>query len=241
VPMRKEELERYARVRLGGSRVLTRIKIMLEFTQAYDADRGDQHLVRMALERNRAALERLFGQYRPHLHHAALRLCGCPEEAEDALQDGLFSAFQHLHHFQARSQFSTWLTRIVINATLMRLRKRRNRMMTSIDQEDQNGRTFAGTLRDDAFDPEAAYAEREAFEILQRRLYALPQSYRDIFWLRDVEGLSTEEAANALGVSEGTVKSALHRARVKLAKVAGEPTVQKSRPVRVADSTICEK
>jgi RNA polymerase sigma-70 factor (ECF subfamily) len=211
---------------------------MLEFTQAYDADRGDQQLIRMALERDQSALERLFGQYRPHLYQTALRLCGCPEEAEDALQDGLFSAFQHLHHFQARSQFSTWLTRIVINSTLMRLRKRRNRVMISIDQQDQNEGDFSGALRDEGPDPEAAYAEREAFEILQRRLRALPQSYRDIFWLRDVEGLSTEEAANALGVSKGTIKSALHRARAKLAKVAGEPKVQKSRRVRVVGSTI---
>jgi RNA polymerase sigma-70 factor, ECF subfamily len=210
---------------------------VLEFGESCDRDRGDRYLVRMALERDQTALERLFEQYRPRLYQTALRLCGCPEDAEDALQDGLFSAFQHLDHFQARSQFSTWLTRIVINATLMRLRKRGNRMMISIDREDQNGCDLAGTLRDDAPDPEAAYAEREAFEILQRRLHALPQSCRDILWLRDIQELSTEEVANALGVSEGTIKSALHRARAKLAKVAGEPTGQKSRRLRVAGST----
>jgi RNA polymerase sigma-70 factor, ECF subfamily len=197
---------------------------MLEFTQAYDTDRGDQHLVRMALEGDQAALETLFGQYRPHLYRTALRFCGSPEDAEDALQDGLFSAFQHLRYFQCRSQFSTWLTRIVINAALMNMRKRGRRVMISIDREDQSERESASTLRDAAPDPEAVYARKEALEILRRRLCALPQSYRTVVWLRDVRGLSTEEAANTLGVSEGTIKSALHRARTKLARIAREAT-----------------
>src|SRR5437870_3319119 len=90
----------------------------LKFTQDYDKGRGDEHLVRMATEGDHAALERVFSQYRDRLYQTALRLCGNPEDAEDALQDGLLSAFRHLRHFQGRSQFSTWLTRVVINATL---------------------------------------------------------------------------------------------------------------------------
>jgi RNA polymerase sigma-70 factor, ECF subfamily len=209
---------------------------MPEFTQNHETARNG-HLVRMAMEGNQAAVETLFKQYRPHLYRTALRLCGSPEDAEDALQDGLFSAFQHLRHFEARSQFSTWVTRIVINATLMRMRKRGKRMMLSIDQEEQNGWDFAGILRDDAPDPEAAYIEREAFEIFRRRLHSLPQSCRDVVWLRDVEGLSTEEAADTLGLAQGTIKSTLHRARAKVAKIAGEPTARKSRRVPAVGST----
>jgi RNA polymerase sigma-70 factor, ECF subfamily len=191
----------------------------LEFTQDCDRGRRDEHLVRMAREGDQDALEAVFTQYRDHLYYTALRLCGNPEDAEDALQDGLFSAFRHLRHFQARSQFSTWLTRIVINATLMRLRQRGNRTMISIDGEDSDGNEwdFVGALRDRAPDPEAAYAEREVFETFRRRLHTLPPAYQHVVWLRGLQGFSTEEVADVLGVSRGTVKSTLHRARAKLA------------------------
>jgi RNA polymerase sigma-70 factor (ECF subfamily) len=95
--------------------------------------------------------------------------------------------------------------------------------MISIDGEDSDGNesNFVGALRDQAPDPEAAYAEREAFETFQRRLHTLPPAYQDVLWLRGMKGFSTEEAANALGLSKGTVKSTLHRARAKLAGLAG--------------------
>ena len=195
----------------------------MEFTEDCDRGRRREQLVQMATEGDQDALETVFTQYRDHLYYTALRLCGNPEDAEDALQDGLFSAFRHLRHFQARSQFSTWLTRIVINATLMRMRQRGNRTMISIDGQDsdENERDFVGALRDRAPDPEAAYAEREVFDTFQRRLRTLPAAYQDVLWLRGIQGFSTEEAADALGVSKGTVKSTLHRARAKLADLAG--------------------
>jgi RNA polymerase sigma-70 factor (ECF subfamily) len=107
----------------------------------------------------------------------------------------------------------------VINTTLMRMRQRGNRAMISIDGEDSDGNesNFVGALRDQAPDPEAAYAEREVFETFQRTLHSLPPAYQDVLWLRGIKGFSTEEAANALGLSKGTVKSTLHRARAKLA------------------------
>jgi len=184
--------------------------------------RDDAHLLQMAVEGHETALDTLFSQHRPHLYQTALRLCGNPEDAEDALQDGLFSAFRHLHRFQARSRFSTWLTRIVINAALMRMRQRGRRVMISVDGEPSNGEEFrlADALRDMTLDPEAAYAERETFELLRRRLQRLPQTYQKIAWLRGFEGFSTKEAANTLGVSRGAVKSTWHRARAKLADLA---------------------
>jgi RNA polymerase sigma-70 factor (ECF subfamily) len=107
----------------------------LKFTQDCDDALRDEHFVRMAIEGDHAALESVFTQYRDRLYQTALRLCGNPEDAEDALQDGLLSAFRNLRHFQGRSQFSTWLTRIVINATLMRIRQRGNRVMISLNRE----------------------------------------------------------------------------------------------------------
>src|SRR5260370_8821833 len=91
----------------------------LKFTQDYDKGRGDEHLVRMAIEGDQDALETVFTQYRDHLYYTALRLCGNPEDAEDALQDGLLSAFRHLRHFQGRPHFSTGLTRVAHTAPLI--------------------------------------------------------------------------------------------------------------------------
>jgi RNA polymerase sigma-70 factor (ECF subfamily) len=180
----------------------------------------------MAVEGHEAALDTLFGQHRPHLYQTALRLCGNPEDAEDALQDGLFSAFRHLRYFEARSQFSTWLTRIVINATLMQMRRRGRHVMISVDSGASNEDEFplADALRDVAPDPETAYVGREAFELFRSRLQSLPQACQEIVWLRGVQGFSTEEAANTLGVSKGTIKSALHRARAKLVEPASATT-----------------
>ena len=79
----------------------------MEFIQDGNRGRRGEHLVRMAIEGDQDALETVFTQYRHHLYYTALRLCGNPEDAEDALQDGLPSAFRHLGRFQARSQFST--------------------------------------------------------------------------------------------------------------------------------------
>ena len=187
-----------------------------------DQDRDDVRLVRMAVEGHEASLDALFSQHRAHLYQKALQLCGNPEDAEDALQDGLFSAFRHLRYFQGRSQFSTWITRIVINATLMQMRQRGRRVVISVDGGASNEDEFhlADTIRDTAPDPETAYAEGEAFELLRRRLQRLPQAYHKIVWLRGVQGFSTKEAANTLGVSQGTIKSALHRVRRKLADLA---------------------
>lgn len=179
----------------------------------------EQRLIQLATKGNQDALETLFARYSRPLYQTALRLMGNPQDAEDALQDGLLSAFRNLRRFEGRSQFSTWLTRIVINAALMRLRSQRAHPATSLDQEDSEQRdlTLAGTIPDHRPSPEETYAQKESFELFQTKLEGLPPALRSAVWLRDVEGLSTEEAAEVLGLSEGTLKSQLHRARGKLA------------------------
>lgn len=182
-------------------------------------------LVRSGLGGDREALDTLFARYTRPLYQTALRLLGNPEDAEDALQDGMLSAVRNLERFEGRSKFSTWLTRIVINAALMRLRSQRARPAVSLDQEDPEQRelTLAGRLPDPAPGPEETCAREEQFEILQHSLKALPPPLRSAVWLRDVEGLSTAEAARALGLSEGTLKSQLHRARGKLGGLIQRP------------------
>jgi RNA polymerase sigma-70 factor, ECF subfamily len=182
-------------------------------------------LVRSGLGGDREALDALFARYTRPLYQTALRLLGNPEDAEDALQDGMLSAVRNLERFEGRSKFSTWLTRIVINAALMRLRSERARPAVSLDQDDPGQRelTLAGRLPDPAPDPEETCAREEQFEILRQSLTALPPPLRSAVWLRDVKGLSTAEAAQALGLSEGTLKSQLHRARGKLSELIRRP------------------
>jgi RNA polymerase sigma-70 factor, ECF subfamily len=178
----------------------------------------EQTLVRSGLEGDPDALDALFSRYARSLYQTALRVLGNPEDAEDALQDGLLSAVRNLKRFEGRSQFSTWLTRIVINAALMRLRSQRVRRTVSIEQEDPEQRdlTLGSRIPDARPGPEESYARKERFEILERGLETLPPALQSAVWLRDVEGLSTAEAARTLGLSEGTLKSQLHRARGRL-------------------------
>lgn len=175
-------------------------------------------LVRSGLQGDREALNTLFTRYTRPLYQTALRLLGNPADAEDALQDGLLSAARNFKRFEGRSKFSTWLTRIVINAALMRLRSQRARPSISLEQEDPEQRdlTLGSRIPDGRPGPEERYVRTERYEMLERGLRTLPPALQSALRLRDIEGLSTAEAARALGLSEGTLKSQLHRARSRL-------------------------
>jgi len=178
----------------------------------------EEALVRSGLKGDSEALNTLFTRYTRPLYQTAFRLLGNPEDAEDALQDGLLSATRNFKRFEGRSKFSTWLTRIVINAALMRLRSQRARPTISLEQEDPEQRdlTLGSRIPDTRPGPEEGYARKERSEILERGLESLPPALQSAVRLRDIEGLSTAEAARALGLSEGTLKSQLHRARSRL-------------------------
>jgi len=182
-----------------------------------------QVLIGKAQAGNQDALEALFSNLSPALYQTALRLVGTPEEAEDVLQEGLMSAYRNLRRFEGRSQFSTWLTRIVINAALMRLRSRRSRPAVSLDERlaDDDEMTFADQFPDTAPNPEQIVARRELEELLRRNLQTLSPVLRSAFILREMEGFSTEEAAEELGISQGTLKARLHRAKRQLSRLIG--------------------
>ncbi len=180
----------------------------------------EKHLIRLGLSGDQGPLEILFARHARAGYQSALKLLGSAEDAEDALQEGMLSAFRNLRRFEGRSQFSTWLTRIVINAALMRLRSQRARQAVSIDEPAgaaaEAGLTIGEQLTDSAPNPEQLYAREELHEILDQNLTGLSPEMRTALLLRDVEGLSTKEAAQILGVPENTLKSRLHRARVQL-------------------------
>jgi RNA polymerase sigma-70 factor, ECF subfamily len=126
----------------------------------------EDRLLHLALNGDREALGLLFASYMPLLYRAALRVVGTPQEAEDALQDGLLRALCHLREFAGRSRFSTWLTRIVMNAALMRLRWIRPERVTSIDQKlDQEDQPLAIRIQDPGPNPEQIYARQERLKL----------------------------------------------------------------------------
>jgi RNA polymerase sigma-70 factor (ECF subfamily) len=154
------------------------------------------------------------------LFQTALRVLGNVEDAEDALQEGLLAAYRNLKRFEGRSQFSTWLTRIVINASLMRRRSMRSRPAVSLENFSEEENTIPAEERFAAADPnpEEIYERRELSNLINANLAELSPVLRDAFVLRESQGLTTSEAARALGVSENTLKARLWRARQQLAE-----------------------
>jgi RNA polymerase sigma-70 factor, ECF subfamily len=156
------------------------------------------------------------------LFQTALRVLGNAEDAEDALQDGLLSAYRNLKRFEGRSQFSTWLTRIVINAALMRRRSAKARPAVSLDETPREDELPASErFADSGPNPEQVFVSTELREMISENLDELSPLLRTAFVLRDVQGYSTGEAAKKLGVTENTLKARLWRARHQLAERLG--------------------
>jgi RNA polymerase sigma-70 factor (ECF subfamily) len=186
------------------------------------SEQDEEQLIERGLGGDARALDALFARNNRALYQTALRVLGNPEDAEEALQEGLLSAYRNLPRFERRSQFSTWLTRIVINAALMRRRSKRARPAVSIEDCAAEGELpLAERYADEGPNPEQIYAGTELRERVSKKLGEISPLLRSAFWLREIEGLSTEEAAQVLGVSRNTLKARLWRARQELAARLG--------------------
>ncbi len=176
-------------------------------------------LVAEAKEGNAEAFTVLMNQYERNIFRLALNITSNKEDAEDVLQESFLKAYTHLGRFQGNSRFYTWVVRIAVNESLMKLRKRRSDRQVSLDEkletEDDNGLP-PREIVDWGDNPEQRYAKTEWQEILAEATQSLEPAFRTVFTLRDVEQLSTEETAEALGLSVPAVKSRLLRARLKL-------------------------
>ena len=141
-------------------------------------------------------------------------------DAEDGAQEAVISAYRHLKSFRGHAKFSTWLTTIAINEGRKRLRKSKGRAEDSIDEqvEDLEGDYTPATLTDWREIPLEALERKERREALRVAVTELPDIYRQVFALRDLEEMNIEETAEALGITTGTVKVRLHRARIMLQK-----------------------
>jgi len=183
---------------------------------------NEAQLIRAGQRGDQQAVETLFRRYQRPLFQTALRVLGNTEDAEDALQDGLLSAYRNLKRFEGRSQFSTWLTRIVINAALMRRRSAKARPALSLDEPPREEELPAAErFADSGPTPEQVFANTEIRQMLSENLDQLSPLLRTAFLLREVQGYSTGEAAKKLGVTENTLKARLWRARHQLAERLG--------------------
>jgi RNA polymerase sigma-70 factor, ECF subfamily len=177
----------------------------------------EMRLVNAARGGDIGAFEELVRKYDRNVFRIANHITQNREDAEDVVQDAFLKAYQNLGQFQGQSKFYTWLVRIAVNEALMRLRRRRPERMVSLDEDINTGEdTIPREVADWAPNPEQLYNQGELREILQKTIQGLPPSFRTVFVLRDVEGLSTEETADALNLSIPAVKSRLLRARLQL-------------------------
>jgi RNA polymerase sigma-70 factor (ECF subfamily) len=189
---------------------------MIESSQAA-LSKDDSVLVSEAKAGSYAAFEELVNRYERKIYRLGLNLTGNPEDAEDVLQEAFLKAFEHLPEFREDSRFYTWLVRIAINEGLMKLRKRRSDKAVSIeDGEGEEGEFLPREFQDWKPNPEQIYAQAEMEAILRNAAGSLPPGLRTVFLLRDLEGLSTEETAALLSLTEGAVKARLFRARLQL-------------------------
>jgi len=163
-----------------------------------------------------SAFETLVGRYERKIFRLTQNITQNREDAEDAMQEAFLKAYEHLGGFEGNSRFYTWLVRIAVNQALMKLRKRRPNQI-SLDEQIETGEdSMPREVEDWGPSPEQRYAQTELSGILSEVIGELDPSFRVVFQLRDIEELSTEETAEALGLSVPAVKSRLLRARLKL-------------------------
>src|SRR5260370_30344009 len=182
----------------------------------------EEALVRASRRGNEQAIETLFRRYQKQLLVAARRILGNTEDAEDALQDGLLSAYRNVRRFEGRSKFSTWLTRIVINAALMRRRRATGLRVTSLDAEHPESQLpLSERLQAEDPNPEQLFAHPELKEMIQSNLGQLSSPLLTAFVLCGIEEHSHEEGAKRVGITLTAMKARMLRARYKLVKSLG--------------------
>ena len=173
---------------------------------AAEAKRGDK-----------GAFTELVNRYAHRVFRVARHITKNDQDAEDVLQDTFLKAYSRLGQFEGNAKFYTWIVRVAVNEALMRMRRGKNRVTISLDQElETNDGAVQRELPAETESPEESLSRMELRESLTQAIDSLSETYRPVFVLRDVEGLSTEETAEMLDLSIPAVKSRLLRARLQL-------------------------
>lgn len=166
-------------------------------------------------------MNKIFSRWRASFFKSAYRFLENSADAEDAVQDALLSAYKHIDQFRGDAQMSTWLTAIVSNSARMQLRRRSRQMHVSLDEPigEEQEYTLSDQLADRRPSPEDECQDSELRARVKNLAMRLSPPLRMAFKLRDLDGLTTSEAARVLGLAEGTVKAQLARARAKLRRL----------------------
>lgn len=183
-------------------------------------EQSDLALIQQVLSGNTAPFELLMRRYNERVYRAARAILRDDGEAEDVMQQAYVNAFTHLGQFNGLARFSTWLTRIAVNEALARVRSRGRYAAFDDDQMERE----AFMPNESASDPERLAFAGELRGLLEWAIDRLPDGMREVFVLREVEGLSTEETADCLGVSHDVVKTRLSRGRAMLRALLLERT-----------------
>ena len=181
------------------------------------SDTDESILVAGAQSGDARAFTQLVDKYERKIFRLGRHITQNEEDAEDILQETFLKAYEHLPEFQGNSKFYTWLVRIAVNESLMKLRKRKTGRMVSLDDTIDTGEdTMPREIAVWEDNPEKNYSREELRRILEEAIESLPPIFRTVFILRDVDELSTEETAGVLNISVPAVKSRLLRARLQL-------------------------
>ena len=175
----------------------------------------DSEIVKRVCAGESALFEILMRRHNQRVYRAARAVVKDEAEVEDVMQQAYINAFTHLHQFEERSQFSTWLIRIALHEAFGRRRKMRRTESMTVNQSnlDEDRGELMDTIASPQADPERQAYAQELNRVLEAAVDTLPETYRTVFMLRDVEGLSTSETGEGLGLGEEAVKTRLHRAR----------------------------
>lgn len=192
------------------------------------AGMDERGLIEKAGRGDAYAFEQLMAAHESKMYAVALRMCGNREDAQDCLQEAMLRVYRALSGFKGQSSFSTWVYRITMNSCLDELRRRKSRTATSLDAMLENG--FAPS--DEGDTPEQSSLRSEQRRALEKAIAGLPEDMRAAIVLRDVQGCSYDEIADALSANVGTIKSRISRGREKLRAVLLEqPELFGRRPV----------
>jgi RNA polymerase sigma-70 factor, ECF subfamily len=175
----------------------------------------DSEIVQRVRAGDHALFEILMRRHNQRVYRTARAVVKDEAEVEDVMQQAYINAFTHLHQFEDRSEFSTWLTRIALNEAFARRQKMQRTESLAIRAGDHSG-ALMEQITSTQPDPERQAYAQELGRVLEHAVDELPESYRTVFMLRDVEGLSTSETGAGLGIGDEAVKTRLHRARAMI-------------------------
>ena len=184
----------------------------------------DAPLIERIIAGDQAAFTELVRRYEGKVYQLALRLTGNQMDANDVIQEVFLSVYQKLHTFRGQAAFSSWLYRITANASFAKLNQRKRAAAVSIDDvmPAVEGQSPGGTFSEWSQKPDTILFNQEARAALEKAINDLPEEFRTVVILRDVENQSNQEVAEILNLSVAAVKSRLHRARLALRRTLGE-------------------